>query len=155
MSDRVYTTFIDNVSIGTAVQDIFSLKAGTGGGIEIHHIMLTAGGVSAAAEIRVRLKRLTGTVASGSGGSTPAVTFVDSGDTKTSTATVHANDGTQATGTSATLAVWQWNVLMPLEHMPAPEDRESCGASEAIVLDLPATITATTISGFIKWSERP
>jgi hypothetical protein len=96
MGQRIYSAAFDNVTIA-AVQDVFYLKAGAANGIEIHHIQLGAGAVTAAAEIRLRLKRLPATVTAGSGGSAPTISTIDSGDTKTATATARANDTTQAT----------------------------------------------------------
>jgi hypothetical protein len=156
--DRIYTAMFDNVTV-SAVQDVFSLKAGAANGIVLHHIMISAGGVTAAAEIRLRLKRLPATVTIGSGGSAPTVQFADSGDTKASTLTnLRANDTTQATtsGTAQILLPWQWNVLNFFEHLPVPEDREHFAAAEACVLDIAATPGAATIlSGWIKWAEVP
>lgn len=157
MGQRIYSTIFENVSV-SAVQDLFSLKAGSANGVEIHQIDITAGGVTAAAEIRLRLKRLPATVTQGSGGTAPTPNVLDSGDTKSSTVTAHVNDTTQATtgGTAATLAVWQWNVLGPFQYLPAPEDRPVCQAAEALVLDLPGAPGATTtVSGTIFWREMP
>src|SRR3954453_23581575 len=133
MGQRVYSTFFENVTIA-AVQDIFLLKAGGANGADLHQIDLSAGGVTAPAEIRLRLKRLPATVTNGSGGTAPTMSATDSGDTKAATATVRANDTTQATtsGTAATLQAHQWNVLMPWQYLPAPEDREVIQASEAL-----------------------
>jgi hypothetical protein len=156
MGSRVYTVPIENVSIGTAVQDIFSLLASSAVGIVLHHIHLEAGGVSSAAEIRMRLKRGTATVTQGSGGTAPTPAPLDVSDAA-AVATTHINDTTQATtsGAFTTLAGFNWNVLLPFDHLPAPEDRETCKVSQALILDLPAVITATTISGFIKFAEVP
>jgi hypothetical protein len=157
MGHRVYATYFDNVTVA-AVQDVFSLRAaGAANGCELHHIMLSAGGVTAAAEIRLRLKRLPATVTAGSVGTAPTISAVDSGDTKAATAVVRANDTTQATtsGTAAILCAWQWNVLGMFEHLPAPEDRENIQPGEALVLDIPATPASTVVSGFIKWLEEP
>lgn len=158
MGQRVYVSAFDNVSIGTAVQDILSILAGSGNGVELHYIELNAAGVSAAAEIRMRLKRFTGaTITAGSGGTAPAMNALDEGDSKAATATVRANDTTQSTttGTNTPLMYWQWNVLLPFQYLPAPEDRPVIAASDKLILDLPATITATTVSGIIKWRELP
>jgi hypothetical protein len=155
--DRIYVASFDNVTV-TAIQDVFALKAGTANGIVLHHIMLSAGAVTAAAEVRLRLKRLPATVTIGSGGSAPTIQFADSGDTKASTlANLRANDTTQATtsGTAQILLPWQWNVLNFFEHLPVPEDREHFAAAEACVLDIPAAPASTVISGFIKWAEVP
>jgi hypothetical protein len=157
MGHRVYSTYFDNVTIA-AVQDVFSLRAaGAANGCELHHIMLSAGGVTAAAEIRLRLKRLPATVTAGSVGTAPTMSAVDSGDTKAATAVVRANDTTQATtsGTAAILCAWQWNVLGMFEHLPAPEDRENIQPGEALVLEINATPASTVVSGFIKWLEEP
>src|SRR4051794_39213213 len=112
MADRLYTAAIDAVTIA-AVQDIFMLKAGAANGTVIHQIRVSAGGVTSPAELRLRLKRLPATVTNGSGGTTPTINFVDTGDSKAATATLRANDTTQATtsGTAQILAGEQWNVL--------------------------------------------
>jgi len=89
MGRRIYTAGFDNVSVGTAVQDIFSLLAGAAKGIQLHHIHLEAGGVTTAAEIRMRLKRGTATVTQGSGGSVPVPGAVDAGDSLAATSVLH------------------------------------------------------------------
>ena len=159
MGRRVYVASFDNVAVGTAVQDIFSLKASASKGIQLHHIHLEAAGVTTAAQIRLRLKRGTATVTQGSGGSAPTPAIVDVGDTLAAAAVAHCNDTVQATtsGSFTTLGLFQWNVLLPFDYMPGPEDedREVADVSQALILDLPAVITATTMSGFIKWREMP
>ncbi len=160
MGRRIYTGGFDNVSVGTAVQDIFSLLAGSIKGVKLHHIHLEAAGITTAAQIRMRLKRGTATVTQGSGGSAPTPGMVDAGDSLAATAILHCNDTTQATtsGNFTGLVIYfQWNVLLPFDYMPGPEDedREKALVSQALILDLPAVITATTMSGFIKWEEMP
>lgn len=156
MGQRIYTTTIENVAIGTAVQDIFSLLTGAGVGIELHQIHLEAS-VSAEAALRMRLKRGTATVTQGSGGTNQTPAPVDVSDAAASGVTAHINDTTQATTTGAftTLAGFQWDVALPFDHLPAPEDRETCGVSQILILDLPAVITSTTISGYIKYRIWP
>lgn len=156
MGDRVYTVPIENGTIGTAVQDIFSLLCGAGNGVVLHHIHLEAN-VSAEAALRMRLKRGTATVTQGSGGSAPTPAPVDAADASSSGVTAHIGDTTQATtsGAFTTLAGFYWDVALPFDHMPAPEDRETCIASQALILDLPATIASTTISGFVKFAIKP
>jgi len=160
MGARIYTAGFDTVSVGTAVQDIFSLFAGSTKGVQLHHIHLEASSVTSAAQIRLRLKRGTATVTQGSGGSTPTPGMVDAGDTLAATATLHCNYTTQATTTgnfTGLVEYFQWNVLLPFDYMPGPEDadREATLVSQILVLDLPAVITATSMSGFIKWREIP
>jgi hypothetical protein len=157
MGSRVYVSNFENVAI-SAVQDVESLRAAGASGAIIHHIVLSAGGgVTTPSEIRLRLKRLPATVTAGSGGSAPTISAVDSGDTKTATCVVRANDTTQATtsGTAAILLTWQWNVLGQFEYLPAPEDREIIQPGEALVLDIPGAPASTTVSGFLKWQEVP
>lgn len=160
MGRRMYRSAIDTVSIGTAVQDIWLLFAGASNGIQWHWGQLTAAAVTTAAQIRLRLKRGTATVTAGSGGTAPAKNIVDDGDTKASGSTVRANDTTQATTSgnfTGLLSYFQWNVLLPFDYMPGPEDedRDACSVSEALILDLPAVIVATSVSGFVQWREYP
>ena len=71
----------------------------------------------------------------------------------------HANDVTTqmtSSGTIKTLMAWQWNVLLPFQYLPPPEDREDIQASEGLSLFIPATPGASTlVSGYIKWRELP
>jgi hypothetical protein len=156
MGQRVYKAAFENVTV-SAIQDLFYLKAGAANGIELHQIDLSAGNVTAPAEIRLRLKRLPATVTVGSGGSSLTANSADSGDTKAATATARSNDTTQATtsGSAATLGAFQWNVLMPFQYLPAPEDRDVIQAGEALVLDIPGTPASTIVSGTFAWRELP
>lgn len=154
MKEYVFVVPIENVSIGTAVQDIFALKSGAASPIEIHQIHLDAVATSAA-NLRMRLRTATATVTLGSGGS--AVTPIKMDDAQpAAAATSHINDTSQAStsGAFTTMMGFNWDVVLPFDYLPAPEDRPKCKAGgEGFVLDLPATITATTVSGYIKWSE--
>lgn len=156
MGQKVYSVPIENVTIGTAVQDIFSLLAGSSNGIELHHIHLEANVVGEAA-LRMRLKRGTATVSQGSGGSAPTPTPCDATDGAASGVTAHINDTSQATTTGAftTLGGFYWDVALPFDHLPAPEDRETCTVSQSLILDLPAVIASTVISGYVKYRQLP
>lgn len=160
MGRRIYQSGIDTVTIGTAVQDIWNIFAGASNGVQLHWCQMTAAAVTTAAQIRLRLKRGTVTVTNGSGGSVPGKNLVDDGDSKVSGSTVHANDTTQATTSgnfTGLTKYFQWNVLLPFDYMPGPEDedRDTCSVSEALIFDLPAVIVATAISSFIQWREYP
>ena len=156
MGDRVYVVPIENVTIGTAVQDIFSLVTGSSNGLVLHHIHLEAS-VTAEAPLRLRLKRGTATVSQGSGGTVVTPAPLSYQNTLAAQTVTHINDTSQATtsGAFTTLAGFQWDLALPFDHLPSPEDREDCKASQAIILDLPATITSTVISGYIKFAEQP
>jgi len=160
MGRRIYKSGFDTASIGTAVQDIWSLFAGASNGIQIHWCQMTAASVTTAAQIRLRFKRGTATVTQGSGGTVSAMNLVDDGDTKAAGSTVHNNDTTQATTTgnfTGLLEYFQWNVLLPFDYMPGPEDedRPTCLVSQILIFDLPVVIVATTISSNISWREYP
>lgn len=160
MGDRIYTAGIDTITVGTAVQDLWMLLAGASNGNQLRWIHAEASGVSSAAELRMRLKRGTATVTPGSGGTTPAKNLVNDGDTKASGSTLHANDTAQATTSgnfTGFLEYFNWNVLLPFDYMPGPEDadRPFCQVSEAWILDFPTTIVSTVLSSFIRWKEVP
>ena len=155
MGMRIYTVPFENVAIGTAVQDVFSFLTGAGNGLALHHIHLEAN-VSAEAALRLRLKRGTGTITQGSGGTVVTPAPIDPGDPALAGITCHIDDTTQATATTfTTLAGFYWDVALPFDHLPAPEDREHIGVSSILVLDLPAVIALTTISGFVKFHQLP
>jgi len=160
MGRRIYSAGFNAVSCGTAVQDIFSLLAAATKGIQLHHIHLEASGVTTAAQLDLRLKRGTATVTQGSGGSAPTPGAIDAGDSLAATAVLHCNDTTQATTSgnfTGLVEYFNWNVLLPFDYMPGPEDedRETALINQALILDFPSTIVATTITGFIKWREIP
>lgn len=160
MGRRIYTGGFNTVTCGTAVQDIFSLLAASTKGLQLHHIHLEASGVTTAAQLDLRLKRGTATVTQGSGGTVVTGGAVDAGDTLAATAVLHCNDTTQATTSgnfTGLVEYFNWNVLLPFDYMPGPEDedRETALISQALILDFPAVITATVLTGFIKWRELP
>lgn len=158
MGRRIYSVPMDNATIGTAVQDIFSIKTPAGKGAQLHHVQLSAAAVTTAAEIRMRLKRGTGTLGGSTGGTVVTPAIVDVGDTLVAASVAHINDTTQATATAfVTLEFFQWNVLLPFDYMPGPEDedRDTCDVSSILVLDLPAVIVAVVASGFLKYRELP
>lgn len=143
---RVYKLTIDNVSIGTAVQDIFSIKAPAGRGLILHSIHIESINTSPAA-LRMRLKRGTGTLAGSSGGSSVTPAAGRSDDQGDQLATYRTGDTTQETATNFyTLGAWNWDTVLPFDYLPPPEDRDDCNGGESLVFDLPATIVATTIS---------
>lgn len=155
--ERLYSIAFENITVA-AVQDLFSLKAGATNGLIVRRVSLSAGGVTAPAEMRLRLKRLPATVTIGTGGTAPTIQKISSVLPFTSlSSNARANDvTTQATtsGTAQILANWQWNVLQDfLEVPPTEEERWECTLSEALVVDLAAAPASTVMSGFIIWEE--
>ena len=154
--ERLYTINFENVVV-SAVQDFFTLKAGATNGIIIRRISLSAGGVSAPAEMRLRLKRFPVMVTVGSGGTAPTVQKISSVLPFASlVANARVNDTSQATtsGTAQIMAAWQWNVLQDfLEVPPTEEGSWECALSEALIVDLAAAPASTVMSGFIVWED--
>lgn len=156
MGQRIYTVPLDNITV-SAIQDLFSILCGAGNGIELHHLHLEAN-VSAEAALRLRIKRMPTTVTQGSGGTVVTTTgtwAVDAGDPAVSGLVAHINDTTQATttGTAQILGSFWWDVALPFDHLPAPEDREVFIGSQALVIDLPVAPTSTAISGYLKFRQ--
>ena len=152
---RTYTMAIDNVAV-SAVQDIFSLLAGTANGIKLHQIHLDSTNISPA-PLRMVLNRLTATASLGSGGSSPTITPNDYNDIAVKS-TAHANDTTPAStsgGSTFLMCAFQWDTVLPFDWLPAPEDRPACINGQLFTLKIPATPTSLTVSGYIVWSESP
>ena len=157
MAGRSFVATIDNVSIGTAVQDIFSIKSAAGIGLVLEAIHLDSTNTAIAA-LRMRLRRATATVTQGSGGTNQTPGAIHSKDQGNHAATYHINDTTQATTTGAfyNIGMFNWDTVGPFDYIPTQDDtKPDCLASEALILDLPATITATTVSGYMIIREVP
>lgn len=153
--ERLYSVVFENVTV-SAVQDLLYVKASATNGLELRRLSLSASGVTAAAEIRVRLKRLPTTVTVGSGGSAPTIQKVSSRNAIAALSAARANDTSQATtsGTSVTLANWNWNVLQDFLEVPPTEgERWECDVSEALIFDVIATPASTVLSGFMVFKE--
>ena len=162
MGRRVYDAIFDSGTIATSgTCDIFSTKTPALSGIQLHHVQLSAGGVTTAAEVRLRLKRGTATVVLASvGGSAITPVPVDASDGACGTTAFGFGTSPATTsGAFTNVAFFQWNVLLPFDYMPGPEDedRETCLAGGAgFVLDCPAMPTpAVTASGLFKFREVP
>src|SRR4030095_13120973 len=118
--ERVFVIVFEAITVAAA-QDLFYVKASATNGLNARRFSLSASGVTAAAEIQIRLKRLGGaTVTAGSGGSAPTIQRVQSRMPYAALSAPRVNDTTLATGTtSVTLANWNWNVLMDYLDVPA------------------------------------
>jgi hypothetical protein len=152
---HVYVVVFENVTVA-AVQDLIYVKASATNGLAVRRISLSASGVAAAAEIRLRLKRLPATVTVGSGGSAPTIQKVSARLGIAALSAARANDTVQATtsGTAVPLANWNWNVLQEfLEVPPTEEERWACDISEALVFDVVAAPASTVLSGFMVFRE--
>lgn len=153
---RIYTFSFENVTVAE-VRDLFYIKAGASNGVILHSVEVSAGGVTASAEIRLRIKRLPATVTVGSGGNSVTASKASSNNGTAAASTCRTVDTTQATtsGTSVTLWNGQWNVLVPFENTRPEETRFDCAPSEAIVFDTVAAPASTVLSGTITFEEVP
>lgn len=153
---RLYRDTFENQTVA-ALMDVFSIRASAANGVALRGFSLSAG-ATAGAIVRVRLKVLPATVTAGSGGASSTPQKTDRKNNIAVGSTVRQRDTTQATtsGTAVTLAVWQWNVLGPLEYIQAtPEQRECIDVSEALVLDFVAAPASVSMSAWIEWEEYP
>lgn len=154
--ERVFSISFDNITVA-AVQDLFAVKASATNGLAVRRISLSAGGVTAPAEMRIRLKRMPVTYTAGSGGTAPTIQKVNSLLPFSSLSTsARANDTTQSTtsGTAQILINWQWNVLQDFLEVPPTDDgRWESTINEGLVIDIAATPASTLMSGTFVFEE--
>jgi len=151
---RIYKVPMAAVSVGTARQDLFSVKCGAGGLI-LHAIHMGCSN-TAAAPLRLGLKRATATITLGSVGTAVTPITCNFNDAAAA-ATSHVNDTTQSTTTGAFTTIWEdtWDTVLPWDYMPPPEHRESIILNQGLVLEFPAVVTAATVNGWMTFEEVP
>ena len=152
---RVFSaTFVD-VAV-TALQDLFSIIAGANAPITLLSCVISQStdyGDSEEEGLLIDIIRGNGTV--GSGGSAPTVRKHDTHG-GAAIGTVRANDTTEASaGSEESLFPVVWNIRMPWEYRPIPEERIRVDTVDDIVavrlLDAPSD--SLTVSGVITWAE--
>lgn len=151
---RPYVIQFNNVAV-TAAQDLFNIAATSGMAFVLYQFELNSESSSAAAELRVIIKRLTATVTNGSGGSSATISPLYSTD-GAATVTGRTNDTTRATtnGTTTNLFSFGWNVLNGLLFCPIPEIRPVFGLSQNLLIGLEtAPGSSTTMDGYIVIEE--
>src|SRR6267378_7560015 len=122
----MYTAAFKGVAV-TAQQDFFEIKASAAGSVLIHGFLLsqeTEFGDAQEEQLRLTTNRGSGTVTSGSGGSTPTATPIVRGAPAYG-GTVEVNNTTKiavGTGTLTTdLEVHNWNERVPYQFWYPPE----------------------------------
>lgn len=151
----MYTAVFKGVAV-TAQQDFFELKAAAAASLRIHGWILsqeTEIGDAQEEMLRIATNRGSGTVTSGSGGTTATATPL----IRTSPAfggTVEVNNTTKlAVGTGALttdLEVHNWNERVPYAHWYTPETRPVVLGGEYWTLELETTpADSVTVSGVI------
>lgn len=143
----------------TAQIDIFELTAASAKPCKIHEINLyqsTELGDAQEEQLTLRLKRASGSVTSGSGGTAPTPVPVDPTDAA-SGLTAEVNNTTKlAVGTGAITdeRLMSWNVRLPFEKVFTPETRPCIAAGEKKVLELTTTpADSITIGGHVLVEE--
>lgn len=150
-----YTAAFKGVAV-TAQQDFFELKASASGSVKIHEWTLsqeTEFGDAAEEQLRVTTNRGSGSVTSGSGGSTDTPKPIIRGATAFG-GTVEINNTTKLAVGSGTLLtdleVYNWNERIPLQKIYTPETRPVVMPGEYWTLELETTpADSVTISGTI------
>jgi hypothetical protein len=154
----MYSAAFKGVAV-TAQQDFFEIKAPAAASVLIHGWMIsqeTELGDAAEEQLRLTTNRGTGTVTSGTGGSTPTATPV----IRTAPAfggTVKANNTTKLavnTGTLTTdIEVHTWNERVPYQMIYTPEMRPVIMGGDYWTLELETTpADSVTVNGVV-WFE--
>lgn len=142
----------------TVAVDAFELLAPSDSVLKVHeyHIWQTTELGDAAEEVlTVTETRGTGSVASGSGGTTPDIHPVDDGDSAFG-GTIEARNTTQLAVGSGTLEVMMrrgWNVRVPLDVIFTPETRPTISPGDFWALGVSAPADSTTWGGSIIFEE--
>lgn len=137
---RMYSAVFEGVAV-TAVQDLFEITAGNSSVI-IHAVSITNDSDETSQQLPFSIKRVTGTVTSGSGGSVVTPAKLNSNSAAASS-TVEANNTTRATGTIETIRRKSENVLNGAHWLFTPEERIVLSPSETMVVGLEAAPTAS------------
>lgn len=142
---RMYTVPISAVSVSVA-QDLWELAAADDHPLILHALFVSQSSDTDSEQIRITVKRITGSPTSGSGGSAPTPAPLDpSGSAAGFTAEI--NNTTQLTGgTAVTLHEESFNVLNGYVYLPTPEMRPKCAGNQYLLVSIPAPADALTMN---------
>lgn len=158
MLGRMYDTEFTSVAV-TAAQDLFEILAGTGKLIEILRIEIsqsTEVGDAQEEGLSLLMKRGSGSVTSGSGGSTHTPAPLDKNDTASGATVEINNTTTMKTGSSTItqLKAWNWNVRVPFSMVFLPEERPRIEPGDRMTIELAtAPADSITMSGTVTFRE--
>ena len=149
---RLYSVSFSAVSLA-ATQDLFSLTSTAGMAFRLRRIELGQTNVSSWTAFQLQLKRLSGTLTVGSGGTAPTPQKFNFGDAA-ATVTARANDTTIYTATTSSILFSRgWELLNGFFWAPTTSMEEVIIApSQALALTLVGTPTMTA-SGYIEFEE--
>ena len=144
---RVYSARVSGVSVA-AVQDLMSLLPGVKA-IAVHEVVIGQVTGTTVNNLPITLKRLSGTLTAGSGGTAVTPQKMDTGGIAAVT-TARANDTTSASATTSTILRNEvYNSVNTYQYLPPPEDRPIIGPGEQFVLTLdnaPASAQVSSIT---------
>lgn len=151
---RLYQVPIPSSAIA-AQFDIFELLAAAEKPCDVHEIFLaqdTEAGDAQEEMLTLTLKRASGSVTSGSGGTAPTPVPVEPDDAAAGL-TAEVNNTTKlavGTGTITAERYFAWNIRMPFHHIFTPESRPRIKGGERKVLELTKTqLDSVSMTGYV------
>lgn len=154
----LYSVTFSSVAV-TAQQDFFEIVAPSTKVVIVHSVELTQStdvGDAASEGLAILHKRGVGSVASGSGGTTPTPAKLETGSASAAT-TAEVNNTTKmavGTGTITTLRSSNWIIQQPYLWLPTPELRHVLAPSERYTVELATTpADSVTVSGELLFEE--
>lgn len=158
MTGLMYTATFKSVAV-TAAQDLFEVKASTAGSVIIHGFLIsqnTEVGDAQEEQLRLTTNRGSGSVTSGSGGSTAAIAPIVRGSPAFGGAIEINNTTILAVGTgtlTTDMELHNWNVRVPYQFWYTPETRPVIMPGEYWTLESEnAPADSITMSGTL-WFE--
>mgnify|MGYP000553884873 CR=1 FL=1 len=149
---KLYTVPFSAVAV-TVQQDFFEITAASARPVLVHSIELeqmTEVGDAAEEGLAILLRRGTGSVTAGSGGTTPTPAPIVTSDPAAGLVS-KVNNTTKmvvGTGTITLLRAWAWNVRIPFLKLFTPETRPVILPGEKLTLELATTpADSITING--------
>lgn len=136
----------------TAQTDLFEINIASTKAALLHSVYIgqSSDFGDAQAEI-LQVQFITGHATSGSGGTAPTPVGLNGG-TAASTAEVN-NTTIASTGTTKVVHQDVWNVMIPFQYRPTPEERIELAPSARLVVRLPAPADSLTLSGALIFEE--
>lgn len=149
----MYVATFDAIA-ATVETDLFELNVASDCVVILHSLFLgqTTDMGDAAAEA-LKLQFIKGYSTSGSGGSSLTPTPMQTGFPAAGS-TMERNNSTVAnTGTAVILHQDVWNIQLPYQWRPTPEERIALSPSQRLVIRLPAPADSITLSATLVFEE--
>lgn len=148
-----YAASFDAVAV-SAQSDLFEITAPSDAAVIVHSLYVgqTSDMGDAQAEA-LKIQLIRGYATSGAGGTAPTPTPLQGGF-PASGSVVEANNTTLAsTGTPAVVHQDVWNIQLPYQYRPTPEERIVLSPAQRLVVRLAAPADAITASGTLLFEE--